>query len=360
MSRKGKPLKKRAAWRLLSDEVILESASKYQTKMQWQAADKLSWYAAMARGRAFYQRCTSRMPKAAWPKHKPKDQYAWWRFLPEEWLTASARQFKTRSEWKRGDYELYGAAKARGDATFARCTAHMVTGSNPYNTPYIVYLFDFADGYWYVGLTFKERQRHASHLQGGPVCAHIKVCPTFKYQLLETGIVGPAAAGLAEIRWEEHFKATGRPKLNVRKCGSTGGTGSLFRCNETDVKADASKYTTREAWKLASGQMFRASVRMGIYAEATAHMPKRARVVPSVETKMKIASSAKGKKKSVEHRAAMSKAKLAAWSDPLFRERGIAQLAEARQHRISASTPPAPAPVSLQTPHTSSSETAFS
>lgn len=238
-----------------------------------------------------------------------------WKYSDED-LMASAAQFQHRAEWKHEANQHYQAACWRGIVD--KCCAHMTPAASPYAGDYVVYAFEFADHYAYVGLTFRERARHYMHMQRGPVREHMKVCPEYVYKILERGIISPEAVTEVEARWQAKYIEDGWIPLYKNKAG---GLGSLLvsKWTKEAVMAEAKKYKTRQEWIDNSQLSYRIAKREGWYDEASAHMPKRVLgvgvgVAKSEAAKEKMRQAKLGKVQSPEHRAARAEAVRKWWA----------------------------------------------
>ena len=221
-------------------------------------------------------------------------KYAKWRkILTEEVLLASAKKYRTRKDWKIAEPKCVYAAWMNGKEFYRRCCAHMVAASNPYNTPYSIYVFEFADNHAYVGLSFQPELRKLGHLKGGPVFDHLKLCQQYEYRILQIDIKGPLAAGEAERKWIKQYQSTKWKMLNSAQGGATGGICSQI--SDNDIIEDALKYRTKNQWKLVHRYFWVLAKARGIFEQCVAHMPRRAVRVPVLhteETKEKLKTAA--------------------------------------------------------------------
>jgi hypothetical protein len=306
-----------AAAKAYSDEELIADAKKYPTRRAWKqagmaerAVGAYSHYgAALHRNREFMQKCCAHMPDE-------RGTTVTYRYSDEE-LLVSARQFQTRGAWKTGDFNCYQSARRR--PIWDECVAHMRPAANPFAKDYIVYAYEFADGYCYVGLTFVPENRKIMHLQRGPVFDHMLACSDFEYKVLESGLsfteVGPA-----EDRWQASYAEKGWKPLHTAKAGSLGGGIHGSKWTEDAVKAEARKYKTKQEWIDRSQFTYRLAKKMGWYDEASAHMPKRvlgvgAGVAKSPEAREKMRQAKLGREQSPEHRAARAEAVKKWWAE---------------------------------------------
>ena len=367
---------------------ILAHARQFTSRAEWRAAcreeqksgGRLFDRLAHNLGKDFYTQCTAHMTfhKLAAPKVMPK--HAWWRQLPEAEIRESALKFKTMTDWHRGEPGYRKAARAKGDAFYAHCCRHMITPSNPFNSQYVIYAFEFADNNSYIGLTFNLGRRLLGHWRGGPVFDHIKICSDYRLKIVQGGIAGPSIAGETERRWIAKYQSDGWIKLNSNAGGGTGGMGSWY--SDQEILDSALKFKTKVHWLEGEPWMVTHAKNRGLYQACIFHMPKKAapRFIPPISeaTREKFRAKAKERTSDPAWREAHSK-KLAgrtfgprsaeACSNISAGKLGVKFTAEhrsaisagkkaARRAQTAGATPPAPAPVSLQTLHTSSSTTA--
>lgn len=85
-----------------------------------------------------------------------------------------------------------------------------------------VYVFEFADGHCYVGLSMSILRRKAAHLAKGPVHNHLKNCPGFVFKPL-TELVPHDEAAQRERFYISDYRARGWSLLNRRNGGALGG-----------------------------------------------------------------------------------------------------------------------------------------
>jgi hypothetical protein len=238
-----------------------------------------------------------------------------WKHSDEE-LIVSAAEFKHRADWKKANPEKYNAAWRRG--LLDKCCAHMTPAANPYAKDYIIYVYEFADHYAYVGLTFRQAHRHALNMARGPVHEHMKICTDYTYKVVERSIPDPIAAGGAEKKWQLKYIDDNWIPLWTNKAG---GLGSLLisKWTKEAVIAEAKKYTTKQTWIDSSQMSYRIAKREGWFAEASAHMPKHdakhliGRKI-SKASKKKMRAAKLGKKQSESHRKARSVAIKTWWT----------------------------------------------
>jgi hypothetical protein len=236
----------------------------------------------------------------------------------DEDVLRSARQYKTRGDWKKFSNREYQIAHLRGGELLEQCCAHMVRPANPYAGDYVIYAYEFEDRHVYIGLTFLPTQRKSMHAVRGPVSDHAKICPNYTYRQIETGLPSPEEAAKAEQRHIECYKSSGWTVLNKNKGG---GLGTLQReWTKEAVLSEALKFPTKQEWIDGSQMSYRIAKREGWFDEASAHMPKRklgvgAGRVVSKQTREKQRAAKLGKNLSKAHRDKISRSVKAVWLD---------------------------------------------
>jgi len=203
--------------------------------------------------------------------YMPKGVYAHVQRITDEEVIESARKYKTRNEWKHGEMRLYDCARRR--KLMDQCCAHMTyIGSRRYYE-WQVYAYEWPDRKEaYVGITSQPDKRHSNtsgHAYRGPVFDHTQLHGNPIFKVLHFPVVSDRA-GAVEVASMEAYKANGWTLLNTATGGGMGTFDRLWTVPK--VLEDAKKYQTRRAWALANRSAYNAAKRLGIQAEATAHM----------------------------------------------------------------------------------------
>ena len=309
--------KRAALIKAYTDAELIADAALYPTREAWRtrglldrAHGEYSHYgAALHRGKAFMAKCCGHMQHGTIGNTNSRTWSA-------DAIIEAASHYQHKGDWKRATEvhhaAAYQAARRRLDV-FKRATAHMTPKSSPYAGDYVVYVFEFADRYAYVGLSFRPQERLAEHLTRGPVYDHTAICPAYLHRHVSTGIGSPDAVIKEESTWIERYRADGWTMLNV---SDGGGLGTVRRVKEWTrelVLADARRFTTKQAWIDGSQGSYRTAKREGWFAEASAHMPKRvlgvgAGVAKSAAAKEKMRQAKLGVKQAPDAAAARTAA----------------------------------------------------
>ena len=231
---------------------------------------------------------------------------------------------------------------ARRRPIWDECVAHMRLAANPFAKDYVNYVYEFSDGYCYVGLTCVPANRKATHFCRGPVFKHSQETGLIPlYKDLETGLAFQQAVD-GEAKWQDAYKGQGWTALHTAKAGSLGGI-HASKWSKEAICADALKYKTKQEWIDKNQTTYRRAKKMGWFDDASAHMPKRVLGVGA------------GVKFSDEHRQKLAVAAQRRAADPAWRAAHGAKLAgrilsqahrDAIKHGMRGSAGPrAPGPV---------------
>lgn len=186
-----------------------------------------------------------------------------------EEMQSSAKRYQHRSDWQTGDRKAYSMALKRG--LLELCCNHMTPKPSCFTADIgVIYSFEFSDNSVYVGLTVVPHKRYQKHMNEGSVCNHIKICPDFKYNILEQNV---AFEDLPN-REEHHlqiYKANGYKILNKVKTGSRGSIATKY-WSINKIQEDALKYKTRTEWARKSPKSYNAAVKMKAVDSFCKHM----------------------------------------------------------------------------------------
>ena len=144
----------------------------------------------------------------------------------DESIIEEARQYTTKIELRRKNYNLFGAIRRR--KLEDRAFAHMEPVGNKHNR--MIYAYEFADNTVYVGLTFNYEKRHYGHMQSdnSPVVRHMKATGLTPVHKQLTDYVPLKEAQRLEGEYVEQYKSRGWNILNTAKAGGVGCTVCSF------------------------------------------------------------------------------------------------------------------------------------
>lgn len=194
----------------------------------------------------------------------------------DEEALESASRFSYRKDWRSSDPRLCKAIFARNKDLYRRCVAHMRPAPNPFAGSYVIYAFEFSDGFAYVGLTYDIERRKKGHQIKGPVFNHIKCTgldPILK--ILQCNIATPVDAKEAEAMWQSRYSAHWKPLHSA----SPGALGMGLVWTPKKLREDALRFNSKTEWARKSQGAYQASKRLAIFSECTAHMPIRKRSI---------------------------------------------------------------------------------
>jgi hypothetical protein len=84
-------------------------------------------------------------------------------------IVADAQAYPTRTAWKAGSPRYYCLVHRKRRHLKERCTAWMGPPQGPRYAGYEIYIYRFADGDIYIGLTSSSSRRHCFHRTVGVV-----------------------------------------------------------------------------------------------------------------------------------------------------------------------------------------------
>lgn len=208
-----------------------------------------------------------------------------------------AQKYNTRTEFSEKHSSAYTIAK-RNDWLNEICE-HMLRPGN--STERIIYVFEFADGYAYVGLTWNPEERYYGHLNNkGPVFQHIRdSCSEYEFKLVSEYVDKDAGARL-EGEYIASYEAAGWKLLNSKSAGGLGGSRVKWtkeRCAEAVAECE-----TRDEIKERFPGAYTAMQRCKWLDELLAHIPMK--VPPSPVWTFEICQA---KAKKYKHRSDFEK-----------------------------------------------------
>ena len=161
-------------------------------------------------------------------------------FWTKEKCKEVASKYRSRSDFQRGDYNVY--RRAYDNEWLDEICNHMVKIGNLYKR--LIYVFEFSENSVYIGLTCDSDRRMNEHLMSKTsVYKHIKktgLSPSYK-ELTE--YINSEEASVLEINYVEEYKKKGFNILNIVKAGGLGG--SRIKWNYESCKEESSKYKNR-------------------------------------------------------------------------------------------------------------------
>ena len=142
-----------------------------------------------------------------------------------------------------------------------------------------IYVFEFEDGYAYVGLSYNPEIRRKRHLRerDSAVFKHIAETGNSKYSFkVLTDLLDKDDASKREEEIEQEYATKGWKMLNRMKCGGLGSKGNIKYSKEQITKT-AKGYSKRSEFNKHEKGMYLYAYRKGWLDEVCAHMPKRAK-----------------------------------------------------------------------------------
>ena len=214
-----------------TDGEIRDIALKYKTRADFNSNDGAAYQAASRRG--ILDDVCSHMEELRRPR---------W-FHSKGYCHVIALQYKTRVEFRRKNPGAYQRAYTKG--WLDDICGHMKVAGNLKRR--LIYVYTFADGYAYVGLTDDVKRRKYDHLHKtkkkkiSPVYLHYRETGTsYEYKEL-TGWLDADTAAKMEDEYIKQYKAEGWKMLNRVKGGALGATTGVHLTAKS-IRATISRY----------------------------------------------------------------------------------------------------------------------
>ena len=169
-------------------------------------------------------------------------------------------------------YKKSGGAydKAQKNGWLDEVCSHMELNGNTYKR--MIYVYEFEDGYAYVGLTYNLNNRNNRHLSDkkSSVYKHLKG-RDIKYKLNKlTDFIEKSKAQELEKYFHLKYLENGWNMLNVAKTGALGGI--TLKWTYEKVKMEAFKYKSKSEFKLKSSSAYIAARKNNWLNDITDHM----------------------------------------------------------------------------------------
>ena len=179
-----------------------------------------------------------------------------------------AEKYNTRSEFAKNNVGAYNSAVKNN--WLDDVTKHMEVVGNKYYR--LIYSFEFPDKSVYVGLTYNEKERYASHMRDikSAVYRYMKETglePVFKK---ETHYLSKENAVRMEEYIEDWYRQNGWKILNVNKTGGLGSSNLFWTFD--NVKQEAQKYNTKTEFRKGKPGAYNSAVKNNWIDDVTKHM----------------------------------------------------------------------------------------
>lgn len=235
---------------------IKEEALKYTSKMGWKKS--CNSYAAAQRHGIIDECCTHMIPIIK-PKH----------YWTNEQIKKEALKYKTRVEWFNKNRSSYSIASKRG--LLNDFCKHMTTNNRG---KFIIYVFEFPDNHYYVGLTRRRDERLKEHYTDSKssVFKHIIKTNSYPiYKVIWEETVYEHIAQKKENQWDNYYLKNNWFRLNKT---STGSLGSIKhkKWSTNKIKKEALNYKTKKEWYTFSPKSYDAAQRYNMIDECCKHM----------------------------------------------------------------------------------------
>lgn len=179
--------------------------------------------------------------------------------------------YKNKKEFRTGSAGCYSYAYSHGFLD-ELCKGMEVLGNYDLRK---IYVFEFEDGYAYVGLTYKPSRRQWQHLneKDSPVFKHTKDKSTsFVFKVLSDWL-HQKEAQVFEDKMINEYASKGWKMLNTKRGGALGAArGWLYDLEE--LLEEGLKYKTRTEYRKGSPAKYAFAYEHGLLDIVCAHMPK--------------------------------------------------------------------------------------
>ena len=181
---------------------------------------------------------------------------------------AEGRKYNSREDFFHNSCGAYLHAQRHGFLDEA--CAHMKIKGNKMNRK--IYVYEFEDGYAYVGLTFNTAQRNSSHLtKDSPVSRHIKQTGAKHIFKELTTLLPIEKARQSEKYYIQKYKKEGWKMLNIKKGGEIGGG---YVHEKEECREAASLCSSRVEFEKRFSTLAKYARAHGWMDEICTHMPR--------------------------------------------------------------------------------------
>ena len=195
----------------------------------------------------------------------------YWNF---EQCKALAKECSSRKDFQDKHRNAYAACQRNGwlDAV---CEGMERQGSFQYRK---IYVFEFDDGFAYVGLAASVKRRESKHRSEKNSAVYLHIHETGASYILKelTGLLTKEEAAIQEEVFKQQYAANGWKMLNRVKCGGLGSNGRLKYTKEEIIKT-AQDYKTKGEFRRDHYGMYIFAREHHFFDEVCKHMPKSAR-----------------------------------------------------------------------------------
>jgi hypothetical protein len=185
-----------------------------------------------------------------------------------------ALNYNSRSEFEKNDPNAYNAALRMG--IMDDIAQHMSLLGHRYKR--MIYVYEFPDKYFYVGLTYNQKKRNYNHLRD--------VKSSVNQHILKTGLTPELKKITEYLTNEEAVKKEneilnqyindGWIPLNKSKTGSLGG--NLQKWSKDEIMSIAKKYTKLKDFRNNDPRAVEAAIRNGWYDEVIKDLEKTIKI----------------------------------------------------------------------------------
>jgi hypothetical protein len=189
-------------------------------------------------------------------------------------IHGTALKYNSRSEFEKNDPNAYNAALRMG--VIDDVTKHMRLLGNRYKR--MIYVYEFPDKYFYVGLTYNQKKRNYDHLRDAKSSVNQHILKTGLTPVLKkiTEYLTNEEAVKKENEVLNQYINSGWIPLNKAKTGSLGG--NLQKWSKDKIMSIVKKYTKLKDFRNNEPNAFEAAIRNGWYDDVTKYLEKTIKV----------------------------------------------------------------------------------
>ena len=185
-----------------------------------------------------------------------------------------ALNYNSRSEFEKNDSNAYNAALRMG--IMDDVTQHMSLLGHRYKR--MIYVYEFSDKYFYVGLTYNQDKRNYKHLRDAKSSVNQHILKTGLTPILKkiTEYITNEEAVQKENEILNQYINDGWTPLNKSKTGSLGGNSQKW--SKDEIMSIAKKYTKLKDFRNNDPRAVEAAVRNGWYDEVIKDLEKTIKI----------------------------------------------------------------------------------
>jgi predicted GIY-YIG superfamily endonuclease len=236
-------------------EKCKEEALKYKSKSEFQKKGKGA-YTVSLKNKWLDKICThmisGRKPNGYWCFEKCKEE---------------ALKYETKTDFLTKSKSAY--SKSLSKKWIDEICKHMIVKGNHYKR--CIYVFEFTNKIFYVGLTYNIHKRKDEHFRKGPVYNYYKKVNIKPKMIQLTDYINIEEAKIKEKYYLNKYLDDGWIMLNSNETGGIGG-GKINKYSDEELQKEALKYKTRKEFMLKNSKMYNVAKKRKIIKDICKHM----------------------------------------------------------------------------------------